>query len=180
MHIILGLLGTIVTILVLIHRLAQIGIDIRGLNPFLWHRRRKWKDQIQGNPVFRVDSPMDSTAILAVAVAKADGDLTREAKEYILDQFESEFKLSKKDAGGLLVSSGYLLGDGSEVRNNIKKFLAPSKPKFSDAQISSAINLVQNVANSQGSVHPNAVELLSAIRSELCVSSKKSGTWQEV
>jgi len=120
---------------------------------------------------------MDSTAILAIAVAKADGDLTREAKEYILDQFEFEFNLSKKDAGGLLVSSGYLLGEGSEVRNNIKKFLAPSKLEFSDAQISSAVKLIQNVANTQGSVHPNAVELLTAIRSELCVSSKNSGTW---
>jgi len=43
MHIIIAFLGTIVTILVLLDRLAQAGISLGGLNPFLWRRRRKWK-----------------------------------------------------------------------------------------------------------------------------------------
>ena len=80
MHIILGLLGTIVTILVLLHRLAEAGIDLGGLNPYFWHRRRQWRKKYQGNPVYRMDDPMDATAILMVAAAKADGDMTREDK----------------------------------------------------------------------------------------------------
>ena len=55
MHIILGMLGTIVTILILLNRLAEAGIDIGGLNPFLWNRRRKWKKMYQGNPVFKIE-----------------------------------------------------------------------------------------------------------------------------
>jgi len=34
MHIILGVLGAIVTILVLLNRLADAGIDVGWLNPF--------------------------------------------------------------------------------------------------------------------------------------------------
>jgi len=48
MHFILGLLGTIVTILILLNRLADAGIDLGGLNPFLWHRRRKWRKMSGG------------------------------------------------------------------------------------------------------------------------------------
>ena len=45
MHIILGALGTIVTILWLLHRLAEMGVSLGGLNPWLWQRRRKWRAQ---------------------------------------------------------------------------------------------------------------------------------------
>ena len=36
MHIILGVLGAVITILILLNRLAEAGIDLGGLNPFLW------------------------------------------------------------------------------------------------------------------------------------------------
>ena len=97
MHIILGALGTIVTILILLNRLADAGIDLGGLNPYLWNRRRKWRNQYEGNPVFKIESPMDATAILMVAATKADGDMTKEEKNLLLHLFETEFKLSKKD-----------------------------------------------------------------------------------
>ena len=51
MHIIISLLGTIITVLVLLNRLAQAGISLGGLNPFLWKRRQKWKKQYEGNPI---------------------------------------------------------------------------------------------------------------------------------
>lgn len=41
MHIVLGLLGTLVTILWLLYRLAEMGIDLGGLNPWAWRRRRQ-------------------------------------------------------------------------------------------------------------------------------------------
>jgi len=59
-HIVLGLLTTIVTLLILLNRLAEAGISLGGLNPFLWHRRRKWKQQLIGNPIFHIDGPMDT------------------------------------------------------------------------------------------------------------------------
>ena len=56
MHIVLGLLGAIVAILaslnLLFIRLADAGIDIKGLNPVLMHRRRKWRKTYEGQPIF--------------------------------------------------------------------------------------------------------------------------------
>lgn len=177
MHIILGILTTVVTILILLNRLAEAGIDIGGLNPFLWSRRRKWKKKYDGNPAFKIDNPKDATAILMVAAAKADGDITKEAKTYLLNAFEHEFNLSKKDAAGLLISSSYLLGDGAEIRGNIKKFLTPSKDNFSEHQISAAIELISSAAGEPGQRHPNAEELLSQVHSTLERPLQGEKTW---
>ena len=80
MHIILALLGTIVTILILLNRLNESGIDLGWLNPFSWARRRKFRNEHDLNPVFKLDSPMEAAAILMLASAKIDGDITREQK----------------------------------------------------------------------------------------------------
>lgn len=77
MHIILGILGVVVTILVLLNRLQEGGIDIGWLNPFSWHRRRKFRQQYQLSAAYTLDNPMDVAALFMLAIAKADGDLTR-------------------------------------------------------------------------------------------------------
>ncbi len=177
MHIVLGLLGTVVTILVLLNRLAEAGIDLGGLNPFLWQRRRKWRKQYEGNPVFKIEDPLDATAILMVAVAKSDGDMTREAKKLILELFEKVFGQSKKDAAGLLISSSHLLGDGTEVRDKIRQFLAPSKSNFTESKAGSAMELLEKVANLNAPLHPNTRSMLEQCRRELIGENRSADTW---
>ncbi len=113
MHILIGLLSSLVTILWLLDRL---GIDLGGLNPWAWRRRRNWRKQYTANPVFAIESPMQATALLVVATAKADGDLSSEEKQAIQAMFEATFQLSPKEASGLFVASSHLLGTGEEVR----------------------------------------------------------------
>jgi len=177
MHIILGVFGSVVTILILLNRLAEAGFDLGGLNPFLWHRRRKWKKHYQGDPVFKINSPMDATAILMVAIVKADGDMTREDKSLLLRLFEEEFKLSKKDAAGLLISSVHLLGDGTQVRNNVRKFLTPSQKAFTALQALSAVALMNRVASASGAIHPNAQELIDLTVGMLQPDRARQPTW---
>ena len=177
MHILLGALGTIVTILILLNRLAEAGIDLGGLNPYLWHRRRKWRNAYQGNPVYKIEQPMDATAILMVAAVKADGDMTKDDKVLLLSLFENNFKQTKKDAAGLLISSTHLVGDGTEVRENVKKFLATSKASFTDEQAQSALALIEQVAGYPDSVHPNAQQLLQIVRKELPSGTVTQQTW---
>lgn len=163
MHIVLAIIGSLVTILILLSRLADAGIDLGGLNPFLWNRRRKWRKKHDGNPLFKIDNPLDATAILMVATVKADGDMTKEDKSLLLNLFETELKLSRKDAAGLMVSSVHLLGDGKALRQNVKKFLAASKTGFSDSQISSATMLIEKVAGEPNSRHETTHALTKEI-----------------
>jgi len=160
MHVIIGLLGSIVTILWLLHRLAEMGIDLGGLNPFLWQRRRKWRKQYEANPVFLLEGPMEATALLITATAKADGDMSSEEKREILSIFENDFQLSKRDAAGLLISSSHLLGKGDEVRDQLDKVLNPSLEHFTKEQALSAIELIKRISELGGSAAEMQSELI--------------------
>jgi len=141
-----AILGAIVSILILLNRLANAGIDLGGLNPFLWHRRKKWKDKLEGNPIYQMDSSMDVVALYMLAVVKADGDISKEDKDHILNLFESEFNLSPKEASSLLISSSHLLGNGEEVQDNVDKVFERSLPNFTESQIKSTQELIRKAA----------------------------------
>jgi len=176
-HIIIGVLGSLLTILWLLHRLAEIGIDLGGLNPWLWNRRRKWRTKYEANPIFAIESPMEATALL-VAVAKADGDMTSEEKKAIHAMFESRFHLSKTESAGLLVSSTYLLRDGEELRSNLAKVLEPSLENFSVSQSESAVEMLNEIANVGGApTAPQALVLQEATRL-LTVQNMPAPEWR--
>jgi len=145
MHIILGLLGTIVTILVLVKRLSDVGIDITWLNPFTWHRRRSWRKQYEGNPIFSLDHPLDVAAMLATTVAKIDGEISKEEKGILLSLFQSEFGKSEKEASDLLMSSIYLFGDGEEAIAKPEKIMKRSLHSFTEDQASSVMSLLNTI-----------------------------------
>ena len=177
MHIILGFLGTIVTILWLLHRLAEMGIDLGGLNPWLWRRRRNWKNRYEANPIYVIESPMEATAVLITAVAKADGVISSEEKQEVLNIFESEFSLSKREAAELLISSDFLLGDGDAVRSNMEGVLQPSLESFSEEQAASAVQLIRRMAAVGGNSSPIQNEIVAAASRVLTPKTQPKGKW---
>jgi len=177
MHIILSVVGSIITILWLLHRLAEMGVSLGGLNPFLWQRRRKWKKQHDANPVYKISSPLETTALLITAVVKADGDMSSEEKTEILSIFENEFHLSKKDAQGLLISSSHLLAKGDEVRSNMKGVLAPSQNNFTNEQAQSTISLINRVGSISGSVGQAQQDLIDQASQILIHTTQPKPKW---
>jgi hypothetical protein len=105
MPVIIGMLGSIVTILWILYRLAEMGITLGGLNPFLWRRRRAWRQKYEANPLFSLTEPLDVTALLAVATAKADGDMSAAERHALLADFEKTFSLNARKASELLTAS---------------------------------------------------------------------------
>ncbi len=178
MHVILGFLATVVTILWLLYRLAEMGIDLGGLNPFLWQRRKKWVKHHDANPVFKITSPMEVTALLITATAKADGDMSAEERDAILSMFENEFHLSREGAAALLTSSSHLLGTGEEVRNGLNNVLAPSLENFSGEQASSAVELLRKISTISGPITVSQDQLISNASSILQQVTAPKGKWQ--
>ena len=66
MHLILGLLTAIVTILFLLDRL---GINLGGLNPFDWRRRRAFAKRYGADPIYSVEDPIHVAALLIIGAA---------------------------------------------------------------------------------------------------------------
>lgn len=177
MHIVIAALGSIVTLLWLLHRLAEMGIDLGGLNPWAWRRRRKWRAAYEANPIYSITSPMDLTALLMVATAKADGDMSSDEKQAMLNLFERNFHLSARDAAGLLASSAHLLGQGNELRENLGEVLRPGKASFTESQARSACTMLEEIAEVGGSPSVLQADIIERVRAELLPPEGGESEW---
>jgi len=164
MHIILSLLGAIITILILLNRLDQAGIDIGWLNPYAWRRRRAFRQRHDMHSAFTLDSPMDVAALYMVAVAKFDGDISKEQKEKIIHLYESEFKLSTKQARDLLSASVYLLGQADAVYTQPHKVVESCIDKISPEQSESIAQLIDEVAKVEGTPSQEQATFIANIK----------------
>ncbi len=150
MHIILSVLAVVVTVLILLNRLSDNGIDIGWLNPFAWKRRREWSKKYHADPVYSVSRPMEVTGLIIVALVKSEGDISAEQKQTITQMFERVFQLDNETALGLLSSSNFLLKDDFMAVKNIDKVLAPSLDAFSQQQAVSAMELFREAVVLEG------------------------------
>jgi len=177
MHIILGVLGAIVTILVLLKRLSDSGIDIGWLNPFTWRRRREWRKKYEGNPVFFLDNPLEVAAMLATAIAKIDGEISREEKATLLELFQTEFGKTEKEASDLLMSSIYIFGNGEEALKNPSRILQRSLDKFSEDQAKSVMALIDTIQKIDNANEVEKKRFIADIDSVFAKQFNSSDKW---
>ena len=177
MHIVLGALALIVTALIVLNRLADAGIDLGGLNPFLWRRRRAWRNKLEGNPLFHLTDPQEVAAVLAVGVAKIDGDMSADEKRALLREFGTTFGLGSRQAAELLGSSVYLLGDPKVLLEQLDSVLQGSADKFTSDQVVSSLAMLERVASSAGAPSGTQRGLIEAIRSRLSQMRPAAKSW---
>jgi len=163
MHVILGILGTIVTILYLVSEISDKGNQLGKFNPFAWARRRKWQKKYHADPAFSLDRPMESVAGLLYIMAKCSGEISREQKECMVELFETEFRLSEDKARELLSSSSFLLKDEDKVVENLKDFLKPSLAKFDSEKRQSTLDMLEKVADCEGTRTSKQQEFLNKV-----------------
>ena len=177
MPIILGMLTSIVTILWILYRLADMGITLGGLNPWAWRRRRSWRKKYEANPLFTLTEPLEVTALLAVATAKADGDMSAEERRALLAELERTFAMNERRAAELLTACVFMLGDGATLRDKLEELLAKWRERFSDAQRASALELLERVAAASGQPSTQQLEFVARVRAALSPDLAQKGIW---
>ncbi len=177
MHIILSLLGIVVTILILVNRLSENGIDIGWLNPFAWRRRRDWSKKFHVNPIYAITSPMEVTALIMIALVKSEGEISREQKAELLTQFTNEFKLSSEQAAELLSSCLFILKDDIDQVLDIRKLLAPNKEGFSSDQAESALSLLKHMAELDGQRNSFQQKMIESFAQSFNLQQQSSEKW---
>lgn len=177
MHIVLGALAAIVTILVLLSRLADAGIYLGGLNPFLWKRRRAWRQKLQGNPIHTLQDPKDIAGLLVVGLAKLGGDISTEEKQAVLREFDATLMLGRRGATELLGSSAFLLGDTREFQEHLDRILDNAREKLSPAQTESVLAIMGRIAAVAGTPSEQQSRLLESARAKLGPAPAPRGTW---
>lgn len=174
MHIVLGILTTLVTILYLLDRM---GFDLGGLNPFYWRRRRAWAKRYQGDPIYAVEDPLELAALFVAGVARLDGEVTLEQKNAILAEFSGRFSLGDREASQLLASSTHLLGQAQVVRTQLDGLLSRNSRTFSPDQIESLVEMMTTVAAANGDRTPEQAEFIESIRALGRTEKAAAGTW---
>jgi uncharacterized tellurite resistance protein B-like protein len=174
MHIILGALGSIVTILFLPDRL---GIDLGGMNPFYWYRRRAFAKKYGSDPIFSVEDPMQIASLLVIGAAKLDGDLTASQKEMAQRLFESEFSLSEKEASQLFGSAAHLLAAPQLLDDQLTKLVMRNGDRFSPEQTESLLDMMTRVASADGGLSATQEAFLQHVRENFPTESRPDGTW---
>ena len=174
MHIVLGLLTTIVTILFLLDRL---GIDLGGLNPFGWRLRRTYAKQYGADPIYAIEDPIHVAALLIIGAAKLDGDLTAHQKEVAQEQFESNFSLDSQEASQLFGSAAHLLAAPQIIDAQLNKLADQNRDRLSQEQAKSMVQMMIEVASADGDLSATQSEFIESVRSQFVPVEKRKGTW---
>ena len=177
MHYAIGLITAIAGLIFAVHRLQQAGLDLNALNPFLWYRRRQWAKKYAAKPLYCVDKPMDLAALLLLATAKCEGEVSAEQKSLLINVFKAEFHLDAKGAEDLLVASAYLLRDEMEIASQLDHILERSKNRYTADQARSTVELMQKVAEVEGSANEAQVTLVEGVKRILDTATAPPDKW---
>lgn len=176
MHILIALISAIAGLLWALHSLQKSGVNLTGLNPFYWMRRRKWEQQYAAKPLHRLDNPMDAAAVLVVGVVKLEGDISREQKRELISLLENEFKISSDQATEMFGSCVYLLKDCLDLSAEVKNILAPAMSRFDAEKSESLLDMLRRAAALEGNTTEAQAELIEAVDAHLSSSDSAAGT----
>jgi uncharacterized tellurite resistance protein B-like protein len=174
MHVVLGVLTAIVSILYFLDRL---GIDLGGMNPFYWYRRRAFAKKYGSDPIFSVEDPIHIAALLVIGAAKLDGDITAEQKQLAMQQFISEFSMEEREASQMFGSAAHLLAAPQLIGEQLQKLADRNKDTFSPEQAESLMQMLVKVAAANGSISTGQQEFIDRVRSAYIKTPKGEGTW---
>lgn len=164
MHIIIGIITALATLAWAIRTLQQSGLTIDSINPFAWYRRTQWKKRYGTKPLYTLENSMDAAAVLIVGIAQLDGDVSREQKRAITTLFENEFELSPDKAQALLSSSTFLLNNEHDLVKHASQVITPSKASFSDRQINSLLQWMEDIASLDTPMNTAQNQLIQAVK----------------
>ena len=174
MHIILGALTTIVTILYLLDRM---GIDLGGLNPWAWRRRRAWAAKYEGDPIYSVEEPIQVAALLILGAAKLNGDVSAEQRRVAQQQFRSVFSMSERNALQLITSATHLLGAPQIIDTQLRGVIEKNKDQLTPDQAKSMLDMMVEVAAADGDSTPEQREFVDFVRSQFAREENGEGLW---
>jgi uncharacterized tellurite resistance protein B-like protein len=179
MHYVIGFITAIAGLLWALNSLQRSGVDLNAFNPFVWWRRRQIEKFYGANPLHVLDNPMEVAALLMLAIAKCDGEVSREEKQFLLRTFETEFHLPVHEASSLLSQVSFLLRDETDITGQLQKILHRSRSSFTVEQTESSIDLMRQTAFLGGHMSETKQALINETARILGASPAPPGKWHQ-
>ena len=178
---IIAVLGGLVTILYFISQLKkyqkEFNIDFSWLNFSQRARKKEWETKMNADPLFCMTNPMEATACMMYAMARCSGDISKEQKQCLREQFQTEFHLEEKKANELLTSCAFLVKDEDRILENLNEFMKPSHEKFDSEKKQSAIDLIKTVKDCEGDVTGKQTEFMQQIEEFFSEKKDPDNKW---
>lgn len=174
----IAILTAIAGVIWALYRLHTSGVDLNAFNPFYWFRRRKWQNQINTKPIHLIENPIEAAALLLVATAKLDGEITREQKRFVIQLFTNEFSITEQVANELYATSSYMLKDVDNIVAEVRLILAPCKDAFKPNHIATLVEMLHKVAGEESSPTVAQDELILEVRKHLTTTKDNKLTWE--
>jgi uncharacterized tellurite resistance protein B-like protein len=160
MPVIIGIITALASLFWALSAMRNAGIHLSDLNPFVAMRRWRWRREYGAKPIFKLEKPMDAAAVLLVAIAKADGAISTQQKQLLLQQFESTFEINSNTASQLLTGTLHILRDELSIVGNIDKVLQRSSNRFEPQQAQQLIAMMHRVAAFDTAVNHEQQQIL--------------------
>ena len=174
MHIFLALITALGS---LFWALNRFGVDMDSINPFLWHRRRRWRKQLQTKPLHNLKRPIEAASVLIVGIAQAEGAVSKEQKSEIIRIFKEEFKLDPNAAHDYFGAAVFMLKDVMNVAAEVPNILDPCKEKFTAEQSSSLLDILRRVSALEGAPMQLQEDVIRTVEKILITDEPKPGDW---
>lgn len=120
---------------------------------------------------------MEVAALFVVAIAKADGEITRETKLAILSLFESEFGVKRSRSIEMFSASAYMLQDVVNMPEEVKMVLSPSKSTFQHTHIETLSRMMNRVANLELAASNDQLAIIHTVEAELSAQQEPARQW---
>lgn len=177
MHILIGILTAVAGVIWALYRLQNSGVDLNSFNPFYWARRRKWEKQLGTKAIHRLENPMESAALLVVASAQLEGEITREHKAEIVTLFKSEFGINEQAAVEYYALSSHMLREVMDIAAEVKHILAPSMKQYQSHHKASLLKMLKTVTAAEGEPNSEQIELINAVELQFDKTEDIERTW---
>lgn len=177
MHIVVGALVALGSILWALNRLQANGLDLNAFNPFTWFRRHKWKKLHGAKALHSIDNPMEVASVFILGVVALEGELTRDQKNYIFSVFTDEFGVSQSVAGELFASASYLIKDEIDLANQVRHIVRPCKNKFTKEMSDAVLVYMNKVAMLHGDPSDFQRSMINAFEREFAVLEESNQKW---
>ena len=109
---------------------------------------------------------MEAAALLAVAMAMLEGEITREQKNEIISLFVKEFGIAQETASDYYSSSSHMLKDVMSISAEVKNVLKPTKSDFKQNHVDTLVIMLSKISTAEGPANTEQELLLQAVTRE--------------
>lgn len=172
MHFLLAVIGFVVTVAILLKRLADAGITLGGLNPFPSPSTKTPRTALVDPRIYELKNPLQAAGVMLVGVAKVSGDLSDATRTCLLGIIRREFSQTEEEALAFLQVSEAVVGDGTPLKEDMAEVLRPVLPQMTLEQRDSLLEMMEEVAASDDRGGPARRAFLN--EAKWCLSSSQS------